>query len=77
MAMVAVQDCFSANLLGDFMNPEKRLRASSPPSIDGDWPVSVGFRDIGRSHGAGPGIMQTSLTVFAGGAAFGQPSEED
>jgi DHA1 family bicyclomycin/chloramphenicol resistance-like MFS transporter len=31
-----------------------------------------GFRDIGRSLGANPGTMQTSLSVFVGGAAIGQ-----
>ncbi len=31
-----------------------------------------GFRDIGRSLGADPGTMQTSLSVFVGGAAIGQ-----
>jgi len=31
-----------------------------------------GFRDIGRSLGANPGAMQTSLSVFVGGAAIGQ-----
>jgi hypothetical protein len=77
MAMGAVQDCFSANLLGDFMNPEERLGASSPPLIDAIGLYLLGFRDIGRSLRAGPGTMQTSLTVFAGGAAFGQSSEED
>ena len=31
-----------------------------------------GFRDIGRSLGANPGTMQTSLCVFVGGPAIGQ-----
>jgi MFS transporter, DHA1 family, multidrug resistance protein len=31
-----------------------------------------GFRDIGGSLGANPGTMQTSLSVFVGGAAIGQ-----
>jgi hypothetical protein len=31
-----------------------------------------GFRDIGRSLGANPGTMQTSLSVFVGGAPIGQ-----
>ena len=31
-----------------------------------------GFRDIERSLGANPGTMQTSLSVFVGGAAIGQ-----
>jgi MFS transporter, DHA1 family, multidrug resistance protein len=31
-----------------------------------------GFRDIGRSLGANAGTMQTSLSVFVGGAAIGQ-----
>jgi hypothetical protein len=31
-----------------------------------------GFRDIGRSLGANPATMQTSLSVFVGGAAIGQ-----
>jgi hypothetical protein len=31
-----------------------------------------GFPDIGRSLGAKAGTMQTSLSVFVGGAAIGQ-----
>ena len=35
------------------------------------------FRDIGRSFGANPGTMQTSLAMFVDGAAIGQLSEEE
>jgi DHA1 family bicyclomycin/chloramphenicol resistance-like MFS transporter len=34
-------------------------------------------RDIGRSFGANPGTMQTSLAVFVGVGAIGQLSEEE
>ena len=36
-------------------------------------PYLPGFRDIGRYLGANPGTMQTSLAVFVGRAAIGQP----
>jgi MFS transporter, DHA1 family, multidrug resistance protein len=35
------------------------------------------LRDIGRSFGANPGTMQTSLAMFVDGVATGQLSEEE